>query len=365
MTRRFSPIGKNSDGGAFSPPRTQTALGIGQQAKTVNQLLTELVNHYLGKGMIPEGSALSAIAKNLPFMPTDAIVLFLAKPHSPWVEHVVALDPKGRELVLDQNPYLKTTWDRAGRYEALLPGGRVSTFVPLREISVDEIIRKGGIHYDIRKIQVDMSRRQSEQKKLTDAVRQVEQERQRHFWPMRTVNDPRTMRELGPETPVPFLSPMDPKPEERKDDPDDEPHFMPVPTEVRLPVEEKDETDPIDEDIVRKMQRIKEIDDRIEKDEEIEKLRKQLVEQREQEEDDEGDGEDTDDEEKPEGEEPEPDGDEGDDGTGGEGEEDQTEDEGDGDEDDEGTEGEDDEVDEENEKPAGRRARIGRRRRHG
>ena len=337
--------------GHFLP--VETALGLTPaNVKTTNQLLTDLVDHYLGRKKMPEGTAMNAVAQNLPWLPTDALVVFLAKPHSNWVEHVVVLDPANRELMLDQNPYLKTKWDRQGRYEALLPGGRVSVFVPLREISVDEIVRKGALHYEVRKIQVNMRKKQQETQKTQEQVRNLENERQQHFWPLKPKNDPRMMKQLPPEGPVPHLTPLPPEDKEPDKEPETEDHFVPVPENVVLPDEDGPaEVSPMDEETIRKMNILKEVDDLVEKKEMVENIKREMEKEQEEEQDEtedtEGDEEqDEDDEDQDQEDDAESEGEGESEEEQEETEEDEGETEGDGDED---TDKDDEDVDEETE----------------
>ena len=260
-------------------PVVAAITGLSSVNKTVNRLLTELVEHHRGRTKIPEGNALSAVAQNLPWLPTDSIVLFLAKPHSPWVEHVVVLDPKTRETILDQNPYLKISWDRDAKYEALLPGGRISTFVPLREITVDEIIRQGGLHYEIKKLQVNMRNKQQDMENVRKQNTEMERTRLRHFWPMQKKDDPRVKRVLPKEGLVPRLVPM---PNEDENEPQEPPveHFAPMPKQVEAPNPTKET--PLDEETIRKMNRLKEIDDITKKEEEVDRIKDEVVREQEE-----------------------------------------------------------------------------------
>ena len=294
-TERFLPVEKTK--------AVETALGLSPaNQRTTNQMLTELVNHYMGRGNIPNGTALNAVAQNLPWLPTNSLIVFLAKPHSNWVEHVVVLDPTTRELLLDQNPYLKTKWNKTDRYEALFPGGRISTFVPLREITVDEVIRKGGLHYEVRKLQVDMQKRHEETQNVVKENKRLERERQSHFWPLKPKDDPRVKNKLPQEPIVPHLAPL-PQNEEDEPNMDEEDHFAPIPQEVVLPESEKKPVDPMDEETIRKLNRIKELDDKAEKDEMLRQLEEEIRRKRETEEQqDDGEEEPEDEEEEvPEG----------------------------------------------------------------
>ena len=322
-------------------PITASIAGLSSVNKTVNRLLTELVEHHRGKTRIPDGNALNAVAQNLPWLPTDSIVLFLAKPHSPWVEHVVVLDPRTKETILDQNPYLKISWDRNDRYEALMPGGRVSTFVPLREITVDEIIRQGGLHYEIKKLQVNMKNKQRDMEQVREHNKEIEQRRLQHFWPMKQKDDPRVKQMLPKEGIIPRLTPVPDEDEEAPPEQQEE-HFSPVPEQVDAP--EQVEEQPLDDETVRKMNRLKELDDIVEKEEEVERIKDEIVQERENEQQEDDEQPEGDNDEEPEDGENEDEETEGDEET----EDDETEDgDDDNEENEDDSEGDDQSEDEE------------------
>ena len=333
---------------------TMTANGqLTLRQRTSNQMLTDLVDHYLGTAKIQPGTAMHGIAEALPWLPLNAELIFLSKPYSHWIEHVVVVDGATKEILLDQNPFIKSEWlrgggqDKQGLYRALFPGGKQVTYTPQRLLTVDQVINQGQLHYEVRKLQVRTREQQDMKKRLDDQLRQQREMNQKHFWPIDNDGkrvDPQKKDDpaLRPQPSVPHLFPLQPDDDTVKklspwQDEQDVMHIGPMPDKITLPGEEPERNEKLlpkdmDEETLRKLLRIKELDEINEEEEELERIKEERKEELKE---DDGD-EPEDDEKQDDGDDDEGDGKEKDDDGEGKDGEDEKQDEDDKEKDDEG-----------------------------
>lgn len=154
--------------------------------RTSNQLLRALVSHVTGKDQLVEGSAIHAVATAISDVPMNTNVVFLARPHSNWIQHIIMVDEGMENLVLDANTFVSSAWEKnkatkEWEYTARDFNARYMTLVPRRVISVEELIKKGMIHFEVkalkyRKRPVDEDPVRTPDKILEPVIEQVKKE---------------------------------------------------------------------------------------------------------------------------------------------------------------------------------------------
>lgn len=181
-------------------------------------LLRRLVDHFNGTPL-PPGDPMFGMARRIPDVSSDARLVFLAPPHSIWVEHVILLDKTGKETVADHNTYLYSKWKPSdtvsdptsdikewGVYDAVAaPFGNRVRLEPRKAITVREFVEKGELRFTIQRLRVQSRKKRD----LDKQKRKLE----------RTSEAPPNERQPAPVKPEPKprqlkAQPVDEKPKE-------------------------------------------------------------------------------------------------------------------------------------------------------
>ena len=134
--------------------------------QTYLQMIRKIAGHFLGINPLTEGDLLYYVAEELPTQEMETRVVFLARPFSNWVKHVILLDKSKNDTILvDKNIFLQTDWSATEGatsvedwvYKAIMSNGKELLLVPVFVTTIREIIENCSLRYVVkRKAQIKL-----------------------------------------------------------------------------------------------------------------------------------------------------------------------------------------------------------------